>query len=735
MGLFSGKTIVSTGTSVNKMIPDKPEDMISAAVLRAILNGYNIADTLMDLFLNSNDIDIAGYLRFGENEYIHGLPEGTLEYLNVPTNSLQDVLDNIEGEPTTILTQDYVEQEFTEINGRYHLQEQRSLNSLTGEVDGTGLPDVPADAKVFIKIIRELKPGGSLEDLEELGKKEGFGLNYNYLTIGMEFVYEWYVETNPNNKNIVTEEVLTKDLDLAGGNPLNDFYQQSYYVTSDLDKRPKYWIYDITLNTYPELEGVQEQKLTSPYLPIAHIRRDKVYANSDKTSRLYEDTKELVDKIGIDLDELTDSIDENPDIKDIDDVFVLFGAALVTDDKDELNYLYEFLKKTEENQTYNEASWINNPSRRGTYLMNSLSIKDGGELDTSIRFNYIKSSIHIGTINTPGRIKQIVRNAEPNSKWPNRDYYENSTITIQKQITDTTYEEVLLHGPMHISDIYKDKVVIKTVTTSIDRYEDSKFVEGDEGFFFPVDYSILLSGKFNSLERTSIAYSTLKLVIYAIQKTKLKWYQTSAFAWLIRIVVFVIAIYTQQYQFAGAGQTFVQAALVVLENILVSFVYQLALTEIFKLVAETIGGDLALIIAAIVTIASFVYGAGIGVDGDLPFAETLMKAVTSMVDAVNTVIADDFMELQEEHADFLKSAKEKQEELEELEDMLQGNDSFNPLWAITGVSGLAIGESPDAYYNRTIHNGNPGVASLSAIESYVDNKLRLPTINQSFNFI
>jgi hypothetical protein len=40
-----------------------------------------------------------------------------------------------------------------------------------------------------------------------------------------------------------------------------------------------------------------------------------------------------------------------------------------------------------------------------------------------------------------------------------------------------------------------------------------------------------------------------------------------------------------------------------------------------------------------------------------------------------------------------------------------------------------FGETPDEFYNRTIHAGNIGILSVDAVSNYVEMQLRLPDIS------
>ena len=60
-------------------------------------------------------------------------------------------------------------------------------------------------------------------------------------------------------------------------------------------------------------------------LPIVAIRKNLVNVNSNKTSARYLTSKKLLDALSIDIDDLTDSVCRNSNIKDVLDVFVHFG--------------------------------------------------------------------------------------------------------------------------------------------------------------------------------------------------------------------------------------------------------------------------------------------------------------------------------------------------------------------------------------------------------------------------
>jgi hypothetical protein len=61
--------------------------------------------------------------------------------------------------------------------------------------------------------------------------------------------------------------------------------------------------------------------------------------------------------------------------------------------------------------------------------------------------------------------------------------------------------------------------------------------------------------------------------------------------------------------------------------------------------------------------------------------------------------------------------------LDKAMELLEESNILNPR--------IIFGESPDDFYNRTVHSGNIGVASLDAISSFVAVALVLPKMNDT----
>jgi hypothetical protein len=84
---------------------------------------------------------------------------------------------------------------------------------------------------------------------------------------------------------------------------------------------------------------------------------------------------------------------------------------------------------------------------------------------------------------------------------------------------------------------------------------------------------------------------------------------------------------------------------------------------------------------------------------------------------------DDMSNLLAEYESFNLMKDEAEKQLEAANKLLEHNNRLDPF--------TIFGESPDAFYNRTVHSGNTGMAGISAISSYVDIALTLPTLSST----
>ena len=142
----------------------------------------------------------------------------------------------------------------------------------------------------------------------------------------------------------------------------------------------------------------------------------------------------------------------------------------------------------------------------------------------------------------------------------------------------------------------------------------------------------------------------------------------------------------------------------------------------FKLFVKTVGEEVAVLMA----IAAAVYGISTKLTGTNTFiasAKDFVQAATGLASAISRVIQGNFANLQQEWSALVRSMEEEQKLIDDSRSMLETSSILSPL--------VIFGETPQQFYQRTIHSGNIGVLVLDDVQHFVHRKLQLPTFASS----
>ena len=204
------------------------------------------------------------------------------------------------------------------------------------------------------------------------------------------------------------------------------------------------------------------------------------------------------------------------------------------------------------------------------------------------------------------------------------------------------------------------------------------------------------------------------------------------------MVALVISIYTGG---AGAWLAGLAAAadigiIAVISYVLPAILIGVAVNYGMKFVAKAVGAEFAMILGAVVAVAALTAGSGSSFNllgSSIPSASTLLQCSSALMNASNEIIYEEIMDVMQEIEQFQAGAEKKMSVLDDARKLLQTNEDIDPLQMIVFTPPyLAVpSESPDAFYNRTIHNTNIGVLCLDAIENYADIMLKLPEAKYS----
>lgn len=290
-----------------------------------------------------------------------------------------------------------------------------------------------------------------------------------------------------------------------------------------------------------------------------------------------------------------------------------------------------------------------------------------------------------------------------------------------------TYVEMIIMGLAHESrltnpggDFGTAGPVQYVVTTIVDINDVTGSADGK--FFMPVSVQVL--SKFNTIIQSEILYQSLTLVVTLYNETKLPWYADQSLMLAIRIVL-MIATW-------GSSELWMQGFWEIVKQVVANYVIQLLIIKAAEMLVEMIGGESALILAAIAAVVSAFAGSGgnTGI-GQLLNADTLMKAATIITDAVKESIEDDYLELQKEIEEEARLNKEREEELDDLLAELGPSYTMDMAKVSVRLELPNFNEKPSDFFNRSVHLTNPGVLSLDAIDSYIGNALTLPVVENN----
>ena len=690
MGLFSSskKTYVSS-TTIN--VIGTTGDITKSAAINSIFKKTNLTDSILNAYQNSLQLKLHQIYRYAQQHYTLGLPQGTMDQGIGDSAAVKTVIETQIGN-AIIMAYCILSSECTDEFAFPHLIANRGLVYDTGEV--TIHPFYTGPYKLYFSDAKALAT-------------DSLQINYSYM--------------NGTGTPVTVSETIT----YIGLRPNAPYYHVCYYrlnANGSVQPAPQFWNYCPLFGDHPTLALTSTLSLVSPFFPIVPLRRNNVDMTSDAkaNTELFISSKKMLKKLGLDFQSLGDSINENPDVGEIDHVYLYFGVDLQSTVKSTQKYLTEFFAYLSglSNKTYQDyVRWERNG--KTTYPPhNTLTIEDAG-YKAEITYNYIRVRVISGNIGAIGSVTRtnVVRDREywrtdSNFGWYGQ-YYENSSVVFRLQVAKNTYKEVEVRGLEHVNYIYKNH----SVQTSV---EDS--IKDDYSFIIPLNKHVYDS--MSVKDRTNVAHDGIKMVFNSYKTVKSKWYE-SIFFQFVMIVVAVAALVVGAWQ-VSLAVTASSTATEILMVILTTILEMVAWTAAFKIASNVLGAELTLILATMM--AMYAIGSGIkaGSLKGAPYATELLQASTGLSKAATENISDELADLQGLSKEQQAEQDRLWDELVETRKLLGVNEIIDPMSFTNLIPTINSYESPDEYYYRTVHSGNIGVLSLDAPTNYVDYMLTLP---------
>lgn len=756
MGLFGGKTKVTVATTVSRVIEDKDiPDSVTSATYSSLFNAGNRNDYLMENLISSIGVRANRYYNYGKDSYENGVPSGQYLKANSCKTAVENILSSIEGAPMTTTYCFYGPPNITHI-GWVKAIELYGLNTETNELTTLsaqiGRPVYMRDLQVVIpeSMVDSLSPSS----LEQWGIPPNTGYcpsrntgslnagtvskysaittdatasdDYFILTYEYEIIYP---TTDPIAPRILHTEVAIFNNNFYLD---NEAYFQARYLKNGV---PKYFMYQDGLGTYPSLDEIftTENTPAGNFFPITYFRYNGASISADKNTNEYKTSKKLVKKLGLDYDDMATNIDANPNIAQVQQGMLMFAVPAVTSNEKEIQYLFDFFKSMYEMVTTSTANSSQSLDRAETLLKagksngedfdsasttnaSSLVIQDK-KFKMTLNHGGIYRNFVIGSIGPAGKVTTNFYNSSNSQVF--RDFMGNSTVktlpatlhVYRKQLTANVYEEYQVANLQMTYHIYGNYAITADET--------------DDILLIPIDHSIVK--KYSVVVREELLSRALHFVFNSAVITHIKWYQTGIFRVFLIVLAIAITYYSGGTAWESIGAALAAGAVGTAVMLILEMVFwRILFAYVFKLFVRLVGIKIAFILAVVAAISGTYLGVENGGLEGAPYATELLQASTNLIEASNVVLKEQIGDFLAEVSAFDKQMKEEMKLLEDAERMLEPTARLNPL--------IIFGESPDDFYNRTIHTGNIGTLSITAVSEFVNVKLRLPDLTSIDQF-
>lgn len=749
MGLFSSKTKITVGTSIVRTVDDSAlPDSVRSGATKGLFSGDDqfIENVLEDVTAGLG-VTAGRLYNYGKNKYLYGLPSGAVLENQSGADTMKQVLENLNGQSVTI---DYYHYGvFNNLHvGWVKLVSEHQYNPVNNQIDRltavVGYPVYLTNMAVVVTeaSLMELENGSleqwgapansgsqvtgnpiydaALRKVNALKPPIVFELDEASTEDYLRVEYEWLVPTTKVVEGVTVPDTTrmtgTFIMNLLGYAVEAEYHQTRFTLA---DGTVHYFIYKQDSGTYPSLDALYDPQYESngSYMPFTYFRYEKVNGAANPTSEWCVQSRRMLKTINMDYEEVANSINENPDIADVEQAMMIFAVPANTENQIEMRYLFDYFKQLKE---VTKNSSPNNEQDFGTVLtsglQNSIVIQDK-RFKMALSYRNITTKLVVGNFGKVGTYQsgfatqtdtEEGKNVTTGGKvlWSSRQlnhYY-------RRQISATMYEEV------RVFNLKTTYYIFQQYTTIGD--------EEDAILLIPLDVSI--TKKYSLPKREELYSRSMHYVFNSKIVTKVKWYQQGWFRIFMLIVAIVITVLS-----VGSTWQSIGAALALGTITVGAVVYMLAvgllkyilIAYALKLFVRLVGPEFAFLVAIVAAAAGVYSAVEAGSISGAPWAKELLQVSTGLTRSINLELQQDFGKLSAEADEFKEFADAENARLKEAQDLLGENNWLYPL--------VIFGEKPSEFYNRTVHSGNVGVQGLEAVAQYVDIALTLPTLSDT----
>ena len=738
MGLFSSSSKTYVGTTIARVLRDTSiVPSTKTGVMKAIMQGGSISDQVLEDLVSGMGTKGKRFFNHGRDRYLYGLPSGQVNTPTQGSSEVQAILNALEGVVVTLAYNFYGGINYSHL-GWKALHQAYTVSAYTNELFELSQQKNTTVLLVRLTLILQqatfdaLPPatlvmwgGNCIVQINPSAPAEAVGVSLTYFWF--ERVYYTTGGGNDGNQPYSQMErkeqtdLLTSSLSVAGYAPGKEYFQVKYAF----DGITRFWDYEIGLGTYPTLDKLFNVPLqiAGTYFPFGYFRYNKISMAALSEAEGYASSKRLMKKLGLDYDMLLDAIHKNPDIADVEQAMLFMAVPAGSINRVEQEYLYRYFDQ----MFFAVGGQVTSLSiaDMATDFPASLR-KENATVVQDARFKLGLSNLGILRRRVTGSIGAVGHYASSTAMtgYPvtyNTGGEAGSDITYtervfnhlyRKQVSATVYDEIQV---MNLTATYYIFGVYNTLGTG---------AEHADRLLIPLDLSVM--GDLSLPEKEALYSRAMHYVFNSNVQVKVAWYQSEFFSFVLIVVAVALAVQSAGASLASlsgsaaAGTLTVEAVLLAIATGTFNFLVTQAIVQLF---VKLVGVELAFL-AALVAAA---YGVRVAMQaGSLagaPFAQELLSLANNLAKGVSQSISQAMAGLQDEAKEFTSWMGEQNKLLETANELLQNQSVLSPF--------TIFGETPDEFFNRTVHSGNIGLNAIEAISEYVKLSLTLPKLHET----
>lgn len=742
MGLFSDEKKTYVGTTVTRVITDTLlPNAIKTGVIKSIFDDGSIPEYAMEELIGSIGVRADRMYEYGRTTYTYGLPSGQFKTSTEGLSEVTAVLSVIEDAPVLPLYCHYGPPNKLHI-GWLKVIADHGYNPTSNQLAALS---ATKGTPVYLDNLTVVVPAAALASynpgaLAQWGTPAtaGYTPERPYQGLTGQLLAATPVTTDPVASDAyirvdyVWQEIILDALEvrkssftipLTGYDNAVDYFHVKYTVGGIT----KYWVYQDNLGTYPTLDAVffVGPQTNGTFFPFGYFRYNKVSGIADTTTTAYAHSKKLVKYLGLDYDSVTTSINDNPDIADVEQAMLMMAVPANTTNEIERRYLFAF---------FDGMFYADGNQFTSTAQANITRILQGqpNNSQTSIviqddRFKMVLANGGIFKKRVVGSIGAIGSHTSGITTTYVAEPYSDSETGLV-----STYARPVVHHyyRRQITQTLYDEIQVADLRMSYYIY-DGLFTTGlgtDAILMIPVDRSI--THAYSVPDREQLYARSLHYIFNSRTEVTIAWYQQAWFSFILNVVAVAVIVVSLGSATgpaatllsaiaAGTTAAITSAILVILEKLLIGALLGMA----FKLFAKVVGVDIAIILAVVAAAYGMYQAIDNGSITGAPWAQELLQVSSGLTKGIASELKDLYGELLGEYQSFNLFRDEATKQLEAANKLLEHNNWLNPF--------VIFGEKPDDYYNRTVHSGNVGVLGIGAISNYVDIALTLPKLDET----